>query len=102
VLSFVVIGETAALVVAVVIYVLQMRTHVVVTVSSSSADLAACPSLNIALVVAVVVYVLQMRTYVVVTVSSSSADLAACPSLNAYIYIYCEKPGSGYPTIQPT
>jgi hypothetical protein len=33
VLSFVVIGETAALVVAVVIYFPRMRTHVVVTVS---------------------------------------------------------------------
>jgi hypothetical protein len=34
VLSFVVIGETAALVVAVVIYFLEMRKQVVVTVSS--------------------------------------------------------------------
>jgi hypothetical protein len=42
VLSFVVIGETAALVVAVVIYVSQMRMCLL-----SSADSAACPSLNL-------------------------------------------------------
>jgi hypothetical protein len=40
VLRFVVIGETAALVVAVVIYFPQMRAHVVVTVSSFFSSLS--------------------------------------------------------------
>jgi hypothetical protein len=44
---FIVIGETAALVVAVVIYLPQMRTRMLwLLCLLSSADLAACPSLN--------------------------------------------------------
>jgi hypothetical protein len=43
----IVIGETAALVVAVVIYFPHMRMCVVVTCLLSSADLAACPSLKV-------------------------------------------------------